>query len=216
MKQKVHNLNGLRHPMVHTGAEAHETFRSSTRQPRLTSTSFISLFIMSTSDLFITEIDATRRNFRNEYQDTDLLLNVRKEHNKVKEVVESFKNKVDKLIDKQRQDYIQAYETHVQDVQKELLNLREKVYEIANDDTKNERTEKLKDDLRSYKSEAIQLEEGSDELRSTMARLVRELYSAGKDLTILDCCVWTDSSYFLLRESERLAAKKVAIRKETI
>ncbi len=134
------------------------------------------------NDLFITEIDSTRRlyGYDNQYQDLDLLQNVRKEHNKVKEIVDSFKNKVDKLIDKQRQDYIQAYETHVQDVQKELLNLREKVFEIANDDTKNERTEKLKDDLKIYKQEAIQLEEGSDELRSTMARLVRELYSAGK------------------------------------
>jgi dsDNA-specific endonuclease/ATPase MutS2 len=129
--------------------------------------------------LFITEIDATRR--LNETRNLDLLQPVRKEHSKLKEVVESFRLKVDKLIDKQRQEYVQAYENHVQDVQKELHNLREKVYEIANDDTKNERTEKLTDDLQSYKNEAIKLEEDSDELRSVMARLVRKIYAAGNE-----------------------------------
>jgi peptidoglycan hydrolase CwlO-like protein len=132
------------------------------------------------SDLFITEIDASRRLNNDSSRNTDLLHKVREDHQKLKEVVDTFRHKVDKLIDKQRQEYIQAYENHVQDVQKELHNLRDKVYEIANDDTKNERTEKLKGDLQNYKNEAIKLEEDSDELRSVMARLVRQIYSAGR------------------------------------
>jgi hypothetical protein len=127
-------------------------------------------------DLFITEIDSERKN----YKDLDLLVNVRKEHGKIKEVIAAFRNKVDRLIDKQRQEYIQAYESHVQDVQKELHTLRDKVYEIANDDTKNERTEKLKNDLKHYKTEALKLETGSEDLRISMARLVQKIYSAGK------------------------------------
>jgi peptidoglycan hydrolase CwlO-like protein len=43
------------------------------------------------------------------------------------------KSKVEILIDKQRQEYIQAYETHMQDIQKELHVLRVKVKEIDND-----------------------------------------------------------------------------------
>jgi len=72
-----------------------------------------------------------------------------------------------------------AYESHVQDVQKELHSLREKVYEIANDDTKNERTEKLQNDLKHFKTEALQLETSSEELRTGMAKLVQKIYSAG-------------------------------------
>jgi hypothetical protein len=140
------------------------------------------------SDLFITEVDASRKIIDTSHlfsNDQDLLHNVRKEHTKVREVVDAFRIKVDKLIDKQRLEYIQAYENHVQDVQKELHNLREKVYEIANDDTKNERTEKLKLELKYYKNEALQLETDSDEIRSTLARLMKQLYSVGT------CCLYS-------------------------
>jgi len=50
-------------------------------------------------ELFITGIDFDRRS----YKDVDLLVNVRKEHTKIKDVINSFQQKVDKLIDKQRQ-----------------------------------------------------------------------------------------------------------------
>ncbi|KAJ1430817.1 hypothetical protein B484DRAFT_328186, partial [Ochromonadaceae sp. CCMP2298] len=87
-----------------------------------------------------------------------MLKQVRKEHDKVKEVVHFFTNKIDNLIDKQRNEYIQAYETHMQDVQKELHVLREKVADIENDDTKNEKTESLKANQKKYKEEALKLE----------------------------------------------------------
>lgn len=132
---------------------------------------------VGSSDLFLTEIDSERKRT---LVDHELLMNVRKDHLKIREVVTAFRSKVDKLIDKQRQEYIQAYESHMQDVQKELHSLREKVNEIANDDTKNERTEKLKNDLNSFKDQAIQLETDSDELRVAMARLVRKIYTVGE------------------------------------
>jgi chromosome segregation ATPase len=131
------------------------------------------------SDLFITEVDAERK-FRSRAETEDLLVNVRKDHVKVREVVNAFRAKVDRLIDKQRHEYIQAYESHMQDVQKELHSMREKVFEIANDDTKNERTEKLKSDLDTFKDEAIQLETDADQLRITMSNLVRRIYAVGK------------------------------------
>ena len=52
-------------------------------------------------------------------------------------MVESFSMKVKNLVDKQRKEYLYAYENHMLDVQKELYALREKVTDIANDDTKN-------------------------------------------------------------------------------
>ncbi len=130
------------------------------------------------SDLFITEVDAERK-LKHVEPDLDLLINVRKDHVKVREVVNAFRAKVDRLIDKQRHEYIQAYENHMQDVQKELHAMREKVFEIANDDPKNERTEKLKSDLDSFKDEAIRLETDADELRITMSTLVRRIYAVG-------------------------------------
>lgn len=126
-------------------------------------------------ELFITEIDSERK-----INSLELLNNVRKEHMKVRDVVVAFRNKVDNMIEKQRQEYIQAYETHMQDVQKELHNLREKVFEIANDETKNERTEKLKGELKYLKQLALQLETNSDELRTKMANLVKKIYSVEK------------------------------------
>ena len=131
------------------------------------------------SDLFITEIDTGERKLKSTEPEADLLFNVRKDHLKVREVVNAFRSKVDRLIDKQRHEYIQAYENHMQDVQKELHSMREKVFEIANDDTKNERTEKLKSDLDNFKDEAIQLETDADELRITMSTLVRRIYAVG-------------------------------------
>lgn len=129
------------------------------------------------SDLFITEVDAERQTRFHQAESEDLLVNVRKDHLKVREVVNAFRSKVDRLIDKQRHEYIQAYESHMQDVQKELHSMREKVFEIANDDTKNERTDKLKSDLDNFKDEAIRLETDADELRITMSNLVRRIYS---------------------------------------
>ena len=166
------------------------------------------------SDLFITEIDSTRR--LNEVKNLDLLENVRKDHKTLKDVVDAFKYKVDKLIDKQRQEYVQAYETHIQDVQKELHSLREKVFQIANDDTKTERTEKLKVDLQNYKAEAIELEEDSDELRSTMAALLRKLYSAGRWLLLPNLNVRNTVVNSLVREISGLVSEETAIGKEAL
>jgi hypothetical protein len=134
-------------------------------------------------DLFITEIDSEQR-IAPDNDSGDLLINVRKDHLKIREVVNSFRAKVDRLIDKQRLEYVQAYENHMQDVQKELHLLRDKVFEIANDDTKNERTDKLKEDLNSFKAEAIQLETKADELRISMSSLVRKIYAVGGSVVL--------------------------------
>ena len=127
------------------------------------------------ADAFITEVDIPQR------KDKSALLDpVRKEHSKIREVVEAFSNKVEKLVDKQRNEYILAYENHMQDVQRELHQLREKVADIANDETKNEKTEKLKADQKRYKSEALKLEVDTDEIRKKIRKVVRQIYSVGK------------------------------------
>jgi chromosome segregation ATPase len=130
-------------------------------------------------ELFLTRVDAggPRTNPSHHRQ---LLSQVRKEHSKIQEVVEAFRTKVDRMVDKQRQEYVAAYEHHIQDVQRELHQLREKAHQIANDRTKNERTEKLQLDLANYKNEALELEAMSDELRVEMAELVRQVYSVEK------------------------------------
>jgi hypothetical protein len=129
------------------------------------------------SELFITHVDASTA--QNTPAHRDLLYNVRKKHKKINEVVESFRSKVDEMVDKQRAEYVSAYENHIQDVQKELHVLREKVRLIYNDQTKNERTEKLKADLNYYKDKALDLEAANRELRLDMNDLVRQIYSVG-------------------------------------
>ena len=145
---------------------------------------------MSETDAFITGIDAGAGPDR---YNSSMLDKVREEHLKVKEVVHSFSGKVQSLIDKQRYEYIQAYESHMQDVQKELHSLREKVADIANDDTKNEKTESLKINQKKYKEEALKLEIDSDEILKTIKALVRKTYTVGEYLRSLDfdssCCL---------------------------
>lgn len=132
------------------------------------------------NELFLTRIDAGGIRSASPANHRAILSQVRKEHTKIQEVVDAFRSKVDRMVDKQRQEYVSAYEHHIQDVQKELHQLREKANQIANDRTKNERTEKLKADLNRYKNEALQLETDSDELRVEMARLVKQVYSVEK------------------------------------
>lgn len=127
------------------------------------------------SDFFLTHIDAEFQQHADE-----ILANARKEHKKINDVVNSFRSKVDKMIDKQRIEYIQAYEGHMQDVQRELHTLRDKVSEMANNHTKNERTEKLKAEIIQFKSDALQLETDSDYLRGVMAKTVQKIYTVGK------------------------------------
>ena len=138
------------------------------------------------SDTFLTHVDASKNNATDPlalYQ--QILLQVRKEHTKIQEVVDAFRSKVDRMVDKQRAEYVSAYEHHIQDVQKTLHTLREKATEIANDQTKNERTEKLKADLSKYKNEALQLEIDSEEMTVEMGKLVKKVYSVGMFLPFL-------------------------------
>lgn len=134
------------------------------------------------SDFFLTHI-----NVNAEFQQhaDELMTNARKEHKKINDVVSSFKSKVDKMIDKQRIEYIQAYESHMQDVQRELHTLRDKVNEMANNHTKNERTEKLKAEIIQFKSDALQLETDSDYLRTHMAKTVHKIYTVGMSFSCI-------------------------------
>jgi hypothetical protein len=127
------------------------------------------------NDFFLTHLDAEFQQHTDE-----ILANARKEHKKINDVVNFFRSKVDKMIDKQRIEYIQAYESHMQDVQRELHTLRDKVNEMANNHTKNERTEKLKAEIIQFKSDALQLETDSDYLRTVMAKTVHKIYTVEK------------------------------------
>jgi hypothetical protein len=128
----------------------------------------------ASTDSFITSVDVGGHQTSGSIMDP-----VRKEHDKIREVVASFNNKIEVLVDKQRAEYMHAYENHMQDVQKELHSLREKVAEIANDETKADTTAKLKEDQIRFKNEALKLEADSDEIRRRMLELVKTTYALG-------------------------------------
>lgn len=109
------------------------------------------------------------------------LANVRKEHEKLQAVVSSFGQKVDMMIDKQRNEYVQAYGHHMRDVQKELHLLREKATAIANDRTRDEKIKKLDSDQKWYRNEAIRLDAESNILRKRLKALASTIDSVEKE-----------------------------------
>lgn len=140
---------------------------------------------MSTSEteLFnLTEVDQLAHKSHLQEDQTDRMDKVRKEHKKLTAVVDSFREKVDNMVIKQRLEYLQAYETHVQEIQKEIHSLRLTVLELANEQTKHERKEKLKAELDLLKSSALKFETEADELRSVVVNLVRKLCQIGKGI----------------------------------
>ena len=79
------------------------------------------------SEAFLTGLDLDVVPVREKVKD-ERLAQVRKDHKKLMDIVGQFGNKVGGMIDKQRYEFMNAYEQHIQDVQNELQNLREKGY----------------------------------------------------------------------------------------
>ena len=124
---------------------------------------------------FLTEVDTKVRPRNN-----PKLANVRKEHTKLMEVCAAFGEKVNNMVDKQRGEYMHAYEQHMYDVQKQLHLLREKVTEIANDKTRDEKIQQLSADQIKYRHEALFFDEAAADLRKKIKRLKETMSSVGK------------------------------------
>lgn len=84
------------------------------------------------------------------------------------------------------------------DVQKELHQLREKVAEIANDETKNENISRLKKEQSTYKSEALRLLGESDDCRKSIRSLVRQTYALGTVSTLSSNCLSHNAYIYIL------------------
>mmetsp|Transcript_9006 Transcript_9006/g.9525 ORF Transcript_9006/g.9525 Transcript_9006/m.9525 type:complete len:450 (+) Transcript_9006:81-1430(+) len=118
------------------------------------------------SQAFITEVKSQENNKK--LKKSVLSLSVRKDYAKLQDVVQHFAKKVDILVDKQRHEYLQAYEHHMSDVQRELYNLREKATAIANDTTREEKIKKLDSDQKWFRNEAMRLDIETNEFRKKM------------------------------------------------
>ena len=90
--------------------------------------------------------------------------------------------KVDVLVDKQRAEYMHAYEHHMIDVQRELHNLREKATAIANDTTREEKIKKLDSDQKWFRNEAMRLDVDTNVFRKKMRDIKVMIQSTGKIL----------------------------------
>ena len=123
---------------------------------------------------FITAVNAQRSG-------VDQLADVRLEHNKLLGVIDAFGVKVDQMVDKQRKEFMDAYDAHMQNKQRELVVLRNKVIAID----RNFREEKLKRilaDEEKYRNESLRLDkvveaavERLKELTSEKTALVAEV-----------------------------------------
>ena len=106
---------------------------------------------------------------------------VRKEHEKIMEVVGAFNKKVGNMIDKQRSEYLAAYEHHMQDIQRELHVLRETVAEIAGDKTRTEKLASLRKDEQYFKNEALLYDIETNELRKKLEGITGTMHSIERE-----------------------------------
>lgn len=132
------------------------------------------------SGAFLTGLDLDVVPIREKVKD-ERLAQVRKDHKKLMDIVGQFGNKVGGMIDKQRYEFMNAYEQHIQDVQNELQNLREKVKEISGEETRKAKLKSLDADQTKLKAEALRLDQESVSLRKQMRKLVNVLHSVEND-----------------------------------
>ena len=119
---------------------------------------------------FITSVNAQRPG-------SDELADVRLEHGKLLGVIDAFGVKVDQMVDKQRKEFMEAYDAHMQNIQRELILLRNKVVAID----RNFREEKLKRiqaDEEKYRNESLRL----DKVVQALAERLKVLTSEKKAL----------------------------------
>ena len=76
---------------------------------------------------------------------------------------------------------MQAYETHMQDVQRELFLLREKVHTLATDETRALKMKSLEIDQNRMKAESIQLDIQNDEIRKKIRVATMSMQSVERD-----------------------------------
>jgi len=106
---------------------------------------------------------------------------VRKDHGKLMGVVRTFGEKVGGMIDKQRFEFMTAYEHHMQDIQNELQSLREKVSEISGEETRKSKLETLDGNQTKFKAEALHLDTETLSQRKQLRKLVNKLHSVERD-----------------------------------
>jgi hypothetical protein len=133
-------------------------------------------------DAFITSVPTKFSSFKSKKRSgNDKLNNVRKDHAQLMDIVKKFGSKVSTMVDKQRAEYMLAYENHMQDVQKELYLLREKVQEIATDSTRDEKIKSLELAQTRFKAESITLDEQNNEMRKKLKALTVSMQSTERD-----------------------------------
>lgn len=125
---------------------------------------------------FLTEIETVRPKSK-----ATKLANVRKEHEKLQSVINSFNGKVGSMVDKQRSEYMQAYEHHMQDVQRELHLLRNKVLDIANDKTREDKLSTLASEEQFFKTEALTFDVETNNMRKRLRRLTSTMQSVERE-----------------------------------
>jgi hypothetical protein len=117
--------------------------------------------------------------FKEEEDDEDLLREVRAQHTNVQNAVDLFRSKVSVLMDKQRSEFINAYEAHVMEFHKELQMLRNRVTDIANDSAREDKVRELKESKEFYRKEALQLDIETSNIAKTLRSLTAKIQKLG-------------------------------------
>lgn len=106
---------------------------------------------------------------------SEKLSHVRRDHAKMAEIVQSFGGKLNTLVDKQRAEYISAYENHMHEVQRELLLLREQAAEVNSQKTRDDKVHSLREQEEFFKHEALQYDVDSTLLRKKVRIMTEKM-----------------------------------------
>lgn len=133
------------------------------------------------SGSFLTELDHAMPGRGAKRHKDDRLIQSRRDHKKLMEVVNAFGEKVGGMIDSQRSEFMTAYEHHMIDVQRELQSLREKVATIESAATLSSKLDSLDAAQKRYKEEALYLDGETLDMRKRLRKLVGILHSVEKE-----------------------------------
>ena len=103
------------------------------------------------------------------------------EHDKLQAIVTAFGEKIDVMKQNQENEYVEAYDVHMRDVQRQLHELKELLAEVTSESKKAEKLQELQDDQALYKQEAVRLDQSTISGRKKIRDMTAKLHSVERE-----------------------------------
>ena len=93
----------------------------------------------------------------------------------------AFGEKIDVMKQNQENEYVEAYDVHMRDVQRQLHELKELLAEVTSESKKAEKLQELQDDQALYKQEAVRLDQSTISGRKKIRDMTAKLHSVERE-----------------------------------